>query len=74
MSAPAEAGNGRAPTITTVAERIDALDWQRIGTDLDTYGNAVIHGLVAPMQCRALAALYRQDDRFRSRVVMLRAR
>jgi hypothetical protein len=39
---------------------------------LDAQGWTVLGGLVAPDACRALAALYDDDARFRSRVVMAR--
>jgi hypothetical protein len=51
-------------------ERIDAADWSRVADDLDGQGAAVIDGLLAPEECRALTALYGRDDLFRSRVVM----
>ncbi len=49
---------------------IDALDWPSIERDLDAYGCAVAPKLLTPEECRALAALYADDSRFRSRVVM----
>ena len=55
-----------------VAERVKALDWQRVSQDLDTEGSAVIEELLSPDECRALAALYLRDDIFRSRIVMAR--
>ena len=39
---------------------------------LDRDGYAVLDALLSPMECRALAALYNDDRRFRSRVVMAR--
>jgi hypothetical protein len=62
-SAPCEAGIG---------ERIDALDWGRITRELDARGNAVMPRLLAPDECDALAGLYDDDARHRSRVVMAR--
>jgi uncharacterized protein len=53
-----------------VAQTIDALDWQAIEADLDAFGAAVAPKLIAPESCRAVAALYEDDARFRSRVVM----
>lgn len=53
-----------------IAERVKALDWERISQDLDAQGNALIEYLLSPSECRALADLYPSDDRFRSRVVM----
>jgi hypothetical protein len=51
-------------------ERIDALDWQGIGRELDQQGNAMMEQLLSPEECRAIAGLYPKDDVFRSRVVM----
>lgn len=61
-----------ATASTSVADRIDALDWQSISHDLDARGNAHIKCLLSPDECRSLAALYPEEDRFRSRVVMQR--
>jgi hypothetical protein len=51
-------------------ERIERLDWERVSQDLDAQGNAVLEGVLSLEECRALAALYPEDDYFRSRVVM----
>jgi hypothetical protein len=53
-----------------IARRVDAIDWTRISADLDAQGSAVIEKLLTPQQCAALAALYPDDARFRSRIVM----
>ncbi len=53
-----------------VADRVKALDWERVSTDLDAGGSAMIEGLVTPEECDALAALYPVSGHFRSRVVM----
>ena len=55
---------------TGIAAQVAALDWQRIGVDLDGQGSAVIPQLLNPAECGMLAGLYRQDGIFRSRVVM----
>ena len=47
-----------------------ALDWGRIGEELDAQGNAVLKGLLGAEECIRLAELYRDDSVFRSRVVM----
>lgn len=49
-----------------------SLDWQRIGADLDTQGWALTGPLLTPDECADVAALYNDDPRFRSRVVMAR--
>jgi hypothetical protein len=51
---------------------LKAIDWPRVSADLDARGAAVIEGLLAPAACEALAALYTDAGRFRSRVVMAR--
>jgi len=57
---------------TDVASQMKALDWERVATDLDAHGNAMIESLLSPEECDALAGLYPMDDIFRSRVVMSR--
>jgi len=53
-------------------ERIDGFDWQRIGSDLDQQGNALMKQILSPEKCRSIAELYPSDSVFRSRVVMER--
>jgi uncharacterized protein len=55
-----------------MGERIAALDWSRLATDLDAHGCAVIHAVLSPQECVALAATYAADEPFRSRIVMAR--
>ena len=61
----------------TATARVDArslptADWDRVGRELDEYGSAVLERVLSPAQCRALAELYSDQSRFRSRVVMAR--
>jgi hypothetical protein len=56
----------------SIGERVAALDWKRIGAELDAYGAATTGPLLAPEECRRLAAAYANDEGFRSRVVMAR--
>lgn len=56
----------------TLEHRIRAVDWLRIDTDLAARGNAVVERILDARQCRALAALYSEEQPFRSRVVMAR--
>lgn len=54
-------------------DRVASLDWARIGEELDRHGAAATGApLLAPGECRALAALYAQEEGFRSRIVMAR--
>jgi hypothetical protein len=48
------------------------VDWDRVSLDLDTHGAAVVPGLLAPSECRALAARYPDHGAFRTRIVMAR--
>ncbi|WOI44099.1 2OG-Fe(II) oxygenase [Acidovorax sp. BLS4] len=49
-----------------------AIDWNAVAQALDGQGCAVIDALLPAADCRALAGLYAQPTRFRSRVVMER--
>jgi hypothetical protein len=49
---------------------IDALDWPAIERELDAYSCAIAPKLISRETCRELAALYTDDVRFRSRIVM----
>jgi hypothetical protein len=53
-----------------VPARVDALDWGRVTADLGGQGCALLKGLLTPQECDAMAALYPDDGRFRSKVVM----
>ena len=61
----------QAPAETS-ASGIKTLDWTRIGDDLAAHGCAVTGPLLSEQQCAALAALYAQEESFRSRVIMAR--
>ncbi|HEY8335184.1 MAG TPA: 2OG-Fe(II) oxygenase [Tardiphaga sp.] len=50
--------------------RLATIDWAHLASELDARGCAVIDNLLSADQCAALAALYPDDSRFRSRVVM----
>jgi hypothetical protein len=51
---------------------VAALDWPGIEAELDAHGVARTGPLLAPAECAALASLYPQAEKFRSRVVMAR--
>ena len=59
-----------SPALDTVAQRLQAHDWERCERELDAQGSSIIPALLDPDDCRDLAALYPRDDLFRSRVVM----
>lgn len=66
------------PTITAAAaadsdeERVGRYDWQRLASELDGYGAAVLERLMTPAECTEIAALYPHERHFRSHVHMAR--
>src|SRR5258708_38660743 len=52
--------------------RVNALDWQQIGKNLDEQGSALLQGILSSNECQTLAALYPEESIFRSRVVLRR--
>ncbi len=56
------------------AERVAGADWAAIHTQLDDYGCALVGPLLTAEQAADIAALYPDDDRFRSTVNMGRYR
>ncbi|HUC16817.1 MAG TPA: 2OG-Fe(II) oxygenase [Acetobacteraceae bacterium] len=56
----------------SLGERVRALGWGGIAADLDRDGAARLSGLLSAVECRALAALYGEENPFRSRIVMAR--
>jgi hypothetical protein len=62
-----------SPVVDPIAaERIAAVDWQRVAASLDADGHAVMHSMLSPEECASLATGYAVDEQFRSRVVMAR--
>jgi hypothetical protein len=53
-----------------IAERLNNVTWERVETDLDEYGGAVLERLLSSEECEAVAAMYPNDSDFRSRVEM----
>ena len=55
-----------------VTARLARIDWNTVAADLGSAGWGMLEGILQPEECESLAALYPQDARFRSRVVMAR--
>jgi hypothetical protein len=60
----------RPATSPGLAARVDAIDWAQTAHELDSQGCAVLKSLLSPDECNSLTALYPDDAKFRSRVVM----
>ncbi len=54
MSAQAQAVLA-ATAARSLAERIEALDWEEVCAALDAQGSAVLERLMSPDECRAMA-------------------
>ena len=54
------------------ADPAEALDWARIEAELDAFGVGLTGPVLSAGDCAALAALYADEGRFRSRIVMAR--
>jgi uncharacterized protein len=53
-------------------DRVRRYDWEAVVADLDAQGNAVLEKLLTPDECAGIAALYPQEEHFRSHVIMAR--
>ena len=49
-----------------------SIDWSSTTRELANYGAAVLPSLLAAEECREIAALYQDDSKFRSHIVMAR--
>jgi hypothetical protein len=59
-------------TSTTDQVTLPDLGWPALGRQLDQQGFAITPRLLSPEQCREVAAMFDDDERFRSTVVMAR--
>jgi hypothetical protein len=55
-----------------IEDRVRNIDWTRLVQDLDRQGWATVKRFLRAQECRAVGALYDDETRFRSRVVMAR--
>src|SRR5260370_38054092 len=64
----------KSPTAQSLSERIGALGWKATADSLSERGYAVTAQILSPEECASLAAMYGDETRFRSRIVMERYR
>ncbi|MHC3467211.1 2OG-Fe(II) oxygenase [Streptomyces sp. 7R007] len=62
------------PTAAQVLRRAATTDWAALAAELDACGSAPTGPLLTPAECRDLAALYDEPERFRTTVDMARHR
>jgi hypothetical protein len=58
----------------TATGRVDGLDWAAVRAGLDELGSAVAGQVLAAAECRSLAGMYDDADRFRTTIDMARHR
>jgi uncharacterized protein len=61
-------------TATSLTDRVDALDWAALDSELDERGFAVTAPLLDANECAELESLFDDDPRFRSTIDMARHR
>src|SRR5262245_5958869 len=52
--------------------RIAQYDWEKLSSELSSNGCTVAEKLLSPKECRQLAAMYAEEEHFRSHVHMAR--
>ena len=62
----------RPATVNSITQRLEAVSWQQVSSDLNAEGNAIIKGILSPDECDEIRALYQDEKVFRSHVVMER--
>jgi uncharacterized protein len=60
--------------MSSIQERVDALDWSILEQSLFAHGYAVTAPILTPAECQAVVALYDDESRFRSHIIMERHR
>src|SRR5579859_2140954 len=64
----------RGPAMSSIANRIDAVDWSSANESLSARGYAVTSPILMIEECAEITALYSDVSRFRSHVIMERHR
>ena len=63
-----------APAALSIAQRVDALNWNAVEQSLSECGYAITTSVLSPEECNSLVALYGHASRFRRHVTMERYR
>lgn len=71
MNAMPEFARGMA-AVKSAEQRVNEYDWNALSADLSGYGCAVMEKLLSPEECGQIAALYPQEEHFRSHIHMAR--
>jgi hypothetical protein len=58
----------------SIVKRVDAMDWSTVEDSLSARGYAITSPILTSEECAEITALYHDDSRFRSQVIMERHR
>lgn len=61
-----------ADAVASAEKRLAKYDWDDFATEMNSYGCAVLSEILTPEECADLAALYPQEEHFRSHIHMAR--
>ena len=61
-----------AADVKSVERRLAGYDWNLIGSELNSFGCAVLQKLLTPSECRETASLFPNEEHFRSHIHMAR--
>ncbi|WBU53005.1 2OG-Fe(II) oxygenase [Paracoccus sp. SCSIO 75233] len=61
-----------APVVKSAEQRLATYDWSAFADEMNNFGCATLKGILSPEECRRLAALYPQEQHFRSHIHMAR--
>ncbi|SDE91804.1 hypothetical protein SAMN05421538_1159 [Paracoccus isoporae] len=61
-----------APVVNAAEQRLASYDWSAFAEEMNNFGCATLKGVLNPEECRDLAALYPQEQHFRSHIHMAR--
>jgi hypothetical protein len=59
---------------SAIQNRVNAIDWRRLSSDLSETGYALTGPLLTSAECKSLSDLFSYEERFRSHIVMERYR
>ena len=62
---------GKIADTASAAGRLEGLDWKDLSKSLDELGFAVTAPILSETECASVMALYGDESRFRSHVVMV---
>ena len=57
---------------SSTTDRVAQINWTSVANELNSQGAAILEKLLPPGECRNIAALYPDDGKFRSHIIMAR--